>query len=252
MTIYPSLRDCPVFVTGGATGIGAAIVAAFARQHARVGFLDIDAAAAASLIEGLVEDNLPPPWFREVDVTDVAALSNALESFATEVAATTVLVNNVADDTRHKPQDVTPEFWRRCLAVNLDAAYFASQAVFSAMAVARQGVILNLSSINALLGPVDMPGYVTAKAGLIGMTKALAREYGPSGVRVNGILPGWVATDRQLERWLTPEAEAEWMQHVALQTRIQAADVANLALFLAADDSAMITGQNIAIDGGRT
>jgi NAD(P)-dependent dehydrogenase (short-subunit alcohol dehydrogenase family) len=138
------------------------------------------------------------------------------------------------------------------MAINLDAAFFAAQAGAQLMAKESGGSIINFSSINALLGPANMPGYVTAKAGLVGMTKALARDYGESEIRVNAILPGWVVTERQLDNWLTPEAEADWMQQVALKKRLQPSEVANLALFLAADDSRMITGQSFTIDGGRT
>ena len=138
------------------------------------------------------------------------------------------------------------------MAINLDAAFFAAQASAPLMAAQGGGSIINFSSINALLGPQQMPGYVSAKAGLIGMTKALARDYGPDLVRVNAILPGWVVTERQLQTWLTPEEEALWMQQVALPKRLMPDDVAQLALFLGAQDSAIITGQSFTIDGGRT
>ena len=247
---YPSLAGRPVMITGGASGIGAAMVEAFAEQGARVGCIDIDEAAAARLCERLGDG--VELWFRRLDVTDVPALKRAVVDFAEAVGGLGVLINNVANDTRHEPLQVTEEHWRACLAVNLDAAFFASQVAVSIMREAGGGSIVNLSSINALLGPGQMPGYVTAKAGLLGLTKALARDFGADSIRVNSILPGWVVTDRQLDNWLTPEAEAEWMQQVALDRRILPRDVANLALFLAADDSALITNQHFVIDGGRT
>ena len=142
--------------------------------------------------------------------------------------------------------------WRDCLAINLDAAFFAAQAAAPVMAANGGGSIINFSSINATLGPSNMPGYVSAKAGLLGMTKALAKDYGADFVRVNAISPGWVVTQRQLDTWLTPEEEAAWMTQVALPRRLMPEDVANLALFLASNDSHMITGQNFTIDGGRT
>ena len=249
---YPSLRDKVVFVTGGATGIGAALVSAFAAQRARVAFLDIDTGSAERLQAQLAADGLVPALFTAADVTDTDAVTAALTHCASELGNIEVLINNVADDTRHDPADVTPAAWRRSMAINLDAAFFAAQAVYPGMAAAKAGAIINMSSINARLGPPQMPAYVTAKAGLIGMTRALAKDYGAAGVRVNAVLPGWVVTDRQLELWLTPDAEADWMRHVALQERILPPDVASLALFLAADDSAMITGQCLTIDGGRT
>ncbi len=250
--VYPSLSGRSVFVTGGATGIGAAMVEAFSAQGAHVGFIDLDRSSGDALVVATEEKYGHRPWFRCVDVADVPALQGAIEDAGDTLGPLCVLVNNVANDTRHAPADVTPAFWRECLAVNLDAAFFAAQAVHRMMRKAGGGSIINLSSINALLGPANMPGYVTAKAGLIGMTRALANDFGPDNIRVNAILPGWVVTPRQLDTWLTPQAEAEWMQQVALKSRLLPGDVAALALFLAADQSRMITGQKFTVDGGRT
>ncbi len=238
---YPSLVGRNVFITGGATGIGAELVRAFVAQGSRVNFVDFDDASGTTLAEetGAI--------FTHVDVTDTSALNASI----TDAGRIDVLINNVANDARHDPMAVTEDYWRRCMAVNLDAAFFASQAGIPLMQAQGGGSIINFSSINALLGPGGMPGYVTAKAGLLGMTKALARQYGVDQIRVNSILPGWVVTERQLETWLTPEAETEWSKQVALKARILPADVASLALFLAADDSAMITGQQFIIDAGR-
>ena len=247
---YPSLAGRAVLITGGATGIGAAMVAAFAEQGARVGFVDIDDGSAAGLGDRVADQAGVRPWFRRVNVTDVGALKEAVGDFAA-TGGLGVLINNVANDSRHEPLEVTEESWRACLAVNLDSAFFAAQAAIPILRDAGGGAILNVSSINALIGPTRMPGYVSAKAALLGLTKALARHYGPDGIRVNAILPGWVVTERQLNLWLTPEAEAEWMDQVALKRRIVPRDVADLALFLAADDSAMITNQQVVIDGGR-
>jgi NAD(P)-dependent dehydrogenase (short-subunit alcohol dehydrogenase family) len=163
-----------------------------------------------------------------------------------------VLVNNVANDTRHAAAETDAQAWRAHLAVNLDPAFLAARAVQPGMKAAGGGVILNLSSINALLGPAGMPAYVAAKGAVNALTKALAREWGPDNIRVNAISPGWVVTERQLALWLTPEAEAAWMEQVALKARIQPSDIADLALFLASDQARRITGQNHVIDGGRT
>lgn len=249
---YPSLKGRAVFVTGGATGIGAAMVEAFAEQGAIVGHIDLAEDAAAELGDAVVAAGCARPWFRQVDVTDVAALKASLADFASKAGGLGALVNNVANDTRHNPLETGEESWRKCMAVNLDCAFFASQQAIELMrAGGKGGSIVNFSSINAVLGPANMPGYVTAKAGLLGLTKALAREYGVDAIRVNTILPGWVVTQRQLDLWLTPEAEAEWMEQVCLKQRIEPRDAANLALFLAADDSRMITNQHFVIDGGR-
>lgn len=246
---YPSLHGRRLFITGGATGIGAAMVAAFAEQGAVVGHVDLADAPAAALGDQLAERGLARPWFRALDVTDVAALQGAIADFAAAAGGIDVLINNVANDTRHDPLATTADQWRSLMAVNLDSGFFAAQAAIRLMPAG--GSIINFSSINALLGPAGMPAYVAAKSAIVGLTKALARQYGPQGIRVNAILPGWVVTQRQLDLWLTPEAEAEWMEQVALKERILPEDVANLALFLAADDSRMITGQSIVIDGGR-
>jgi NAD(P)-dependent dehydrogenase (short-subunit alcohol dehydrogenase family) len=239
---YPSLRDRVVFITGGASGIGAAFVEAFLAQGARVAYIDRAEPPEPS----------GPAWFRRCDVTDAEALQAAVADAADALGGLHVLVNNVADDSRADAVDMTPEAWRRSLAVNLDPAFLAAVAAYPLFKRGGGGVILNLGSINALLGPPRLAAYVAAKGAINALTKSLAREWGADGVRVNAISPGWVVTPRQLELWLTPEAEAEWMRQVALQSRILPEDVAQLALFLAAEDSRMITGQNFVIDGGRT
>ncbi len=249
---YPSLRDQCVFITGGATGIGAALVKAFAQQGAKVAFVDVDADSATNLIAALESESLTQLWFQEVDVTDSKALQKTIKDAHGALGPLNILINNAANDMRQAPADVTTKSWRDCMAINLDAAFFAAQAAARVMRERDGGSIINFSSVNALLGPGNMPGYVTAKAGVIGLTKALARDYGSGNVRVNAILPGWVATERQLQSWLTPDEEANWIRQVALQTRLMPEDVANLALFLAAEDSKMITGQSFIIDAGRT
>ena len=267
-TKYPSLEDRCVFITGGATGIGAAMVEAFALQKSNVAFVDLDEAAAKSLCDRLEAETGRRPWFHKVDVTDVSALQGSIRQATEDLGRLKVLVNNAANDSRQSPAEVTAESWRVCMAINLDATFFAAQeaarimsaafddsAAFNestAMGAARGGSIINFSSINALLGPANMPGYVAAKAGIVGLSKALAADYGEADIRVNAILPGWVVTERQLETWLTPEAEADWMKQVSLKKRLLPEEVASLALFLAADDSRMITGQSFTIDGGRT
>ena len=255
---YPSLSGRCVFITGGATGIGAAMVEAFALQNSKVAFVDLDSTAAESLCDRLESETGTRTWFQKVDVTDVPALQNSIKQAVNDLGPLQALVNNAANDRRHSPKEVTPQSWRDCMAINLDATFFAAQVAAELMGEANSeakkqgGSIINFSSINALLGPSNMPGYVAAKAGIVGLSKALAADYGESDIRVNAILPGWVVTQRQLDTWLTPEAEADWMEQVSLKQRLLPEEVANLALFLAADDSRMITGQSFTIDGGRT
>jgi NAD(P)-dependent dehydrogenase (short-subunit alcohol dehydrogenase family) len=245
--VYPSLKDKVVFITGGASGIGAAFVQAFHDQGAKVGFVDRDEAAGRALSAKLDES-----WFGACDVTDADALEGAMADCAKALGPIGVLINNVANDTRKPALETTAQAWRAGLAVNLDPVFIASRAVYPGMKAAGGGVIVNISSINAILGPADLSNYVAAKGAINAMTKTLAREWGPDNVRMNVISPGWVVTQRQLELWLTPQAEADWMKLVDLQKRIQPEDIARLALFLASDDSALITGQNVVIDGGRT
>ena len=254
-TKYPSLKNRTVFITGGATGIGAAMVRAFSEQGAKVAFVDLVGNAAQDLVTNIQQSTGMRPWFRQLDITDIAALQSAIHDAAAELGPLRTLVNNAANDMRHAPADVTPDSWRNTMAINLDATFFAAQTAAELMTKQdneQGGSIINFSSINALLGPTNMPGYVAAKAGIMGLTKSLAKDFGGANIRVNAILPGWVVTQKQLDTWLTSEAEAAWMEQVALQKRLLPADVANLALFLAADDSAMITGQSLTIDGGRT
>jgi len=244
---YPSLKGRVVFVTGGATGIGAALVEAFHGQGCEVAFVDRDQATGAALAE-----RLEAVRFAVCDVAEPGALERAIAETTVALGAVEVLVNNVADDTRHAADATDAEAWRASLAVNLDPAFLAARAVHAGMKAAGGGVILNLSSINALLGPARMAAYVAAKGAINALTKSLAREWGGDGVRVNAISPGWVVTERQLALWLTPEAEAAWMDQVALKRRILPGDIARLALFLASDDAVAITGQNLVVDGGRT
>ena len=247
-TRYPSLFGRGIFIAGGATGIGAELVRAFCSQGAKVAFIDIDDQAARYLRDTIGNDSL---WYRNVDVTDVDALQKAIKDAADQLGGLSVLVNNVANDQRHQAADFSQKMWRDCLAVNIDASFFSAQAALPFLKE-RGGSIINFSSINALLGPDNMAGYVTSKSALLGLSKSLAREWGQFAIRVNALLPGWVVTDRQLALWLTPEAEKQWMQQVAMPRRLLPQDVAKLALFLAADDSEMITGQALVIDGGRT
>jgi NAD(P)-dependent dehydrogenase (short-subunit alcohol dehydrogenase family) len=242
---YPSLAGRTVFVTGGASGIGASFVEAFAHQGCKVAFVDLQAEAGQALA-GRVEG-----WFRRCDVTDAGALQTAIADAAEAVGPITVLINNVANDTRHDAAELTPEAWRKALAVNLDPAVIASVAVYPMMKAAGGGAIVNVSSINAIWGPAHLAAYVAAKGAINSLSKGLAREWGPDKVRVNALSPGWVVTERQLELWLTPEAEAEWSKQVALKDRILPEDIARAALFLASDESRMMTGQNLIVDAGR-
>lgn len=250
-TQYGSLHNKVVFITGGASGIGAAMVKAFVAQSCKVAFIDIDEEKAKLVLASLSEHS-KDVWFKPVDVTQPESLQDAICSAYNHFGRLDVMVNNVANDNRHQVENISAYDWHKCMNVNLDPAFFASQAAFSKMKKQGSGSIINFSSITALIGQAQMTGYVTAKAGLMGMTKALAKDFGEHNIRVNAILPGWVATEKQLDTWLTKEEEDKWMQSMALKHRLLPEQVADLALFLAADDSEMITAQGIIIDGGRT
>lgn len=244
---YPSLRGKTAFITGGASGIGASFVEAFHAQGCQVGFVDLQKDAGEALAE-----RVQPAWFGVCDVTDAKALEAAVADAARALGPITILINNVANDTREVAAEVTPEQWRKGLAVNLDPAFIAAAAVYPMMRDAGGGSIVNVSSINALLGPGELPTYSAAKGAINALSKSLARAWGKDRIRVNALSPGWVITPRQLELWLTPEAEADWAKLVALPDRIMPDDIAHAALFLAADDSRMMTGQNMVVDAGRT
>ena len=249
---YPSLKNKVVYITGGASGIGASLVIAFAQQGSKVAFVDIQDDAASSLCESLESSAAHLPYYQNVDVVDIAALKKSIHNAMKKFGPINILINNVAHDKRHSALDVTPEEWRSGLSVNLDAAFFATQTVIPEMQKMGGGVILNLSSINPILGLTNMSAYVSAKAALVGLSKSLAREFGRDNIRVNAVSPGWIATERQLATWYTPEEEARWDKLTALSGRILPEDVANLTLFLSADDSRKITGQQFIIDAGRT
>jgi NAD(P)-dependent dehydrogenase (short-subunit alcohol dehydrogenase family) len=249
--IYPSLRDRVVLVTGGASGIGAEEVTQFARQGARVAFLDIDDAAATALIESLTRDGLTPPLYLRCDLKDIAALQAAIALVSRQLGAITVLVNNAANDQRHAWQDMTVEYWDERMATNLRHQFFAIQAVAPQMQAVGGGSIINFGSISWHTSQGNMPAYTTAKAGVEGLTKSMARDLGPHGIRVNCIIPGWIMTQRQIDLWLTPEAEANLLQAQCLKSKLMPADVARMVLWLAADDSRMCTSQLWVADGGR-
>ncbi|WP_395944791.1 SDR family NAD(P)-dependent oxidoreductase [Brevundimonas sp.] len=246
--VYPSLKDRLVVVTGGGSGIGAGFTEAFARQGARVVFFDI-AETDSRALEASLAHLSPAPVFRACDLTDIAVLQASLAEVAAEHGPVDVLINNAANDDRHTLAEVTPEYWDNRIAVNLRHLYFAAQSVATGMREQGRGVIINLGSISWHLGLPDLSLYETAKAGIEGMTRALARELGGDGVRVVCIVPGNVQTPRQM-KWYTPEGEAEIVAAQCLKGRLQPDDVAALGLFLASDDARLITGHEYFVDAG--
>ncbi|MGJ5072216.1 SDR family NAD(P)-dependent oxidoreductase [Bradyrhizobium oligotrophicum] len=247
-TIYPSLKDRAVLVTGGGSGIGEAIVRNFVGQGARVGFIDIDLEASQQVLASLPAD--AKVHFAHADLRDIAALRAAVAGAREALGPITILVNNAARDDRHAIEDVTPDYWDERIAVNLKHQFFAAQAVAPDMIQAGGGAIVNLGSVSWVLGQGNMPCYTTAKSAIQGLTRALARDLGPSNIRVNSILPGWIMTERQQRMWLTPEGEAELMRRQCLKRKLVPDDIARVVLFFAADDSGACTNQNYIVDGG--
>ncbi|WP_219415516.1 SDR family NAD(P)-dependent oxidoreductase [Pseudonocardia nigra] len=247
---YPSLRDAVVLISGGASGLGAEFVAQFAAQGARVAFVDVAVADAEALVEAVAERGHPRPLFRECDLRDLDAYRRTIAEISAELGDVQVLVNNAGNDARHAVTDVDPAYWDDRMRVNLDHQFFAAQAVAPAMRAAGRGSIVNLGSISAHLDLLDLPVYMTAKAAVEGLTRSLAREFGRDGVRVNCVLPGWIMTRRQVEKWMTPEADAHRARVQALPHKLHPDDVARMVLWLAAEDSRSCTGQMWIVDGG--
>lgn len=247
---YPSLTDRTVFITGGADGIGSALVEEFAGQGARVAFADIQVDKAAETI-ARCSDATHTPLFFDVDLVDIEALQAAIAAAQEAMGSIEVLVNNAANDERHTWQEVTPGYWDDRLNTNLRHVFFAIQAVAPAMIARNEGSIINIGSSSYMMQEDFFPGYAVAKSGVEGITRTMARTFGPHGIRVNTVLPGWVATERQLLKWWSPDGEAQTLADQAIKRRIYPKEFAQMVLFLAADDGAACTAQQFLVDGGR-
>ena len=246
---YPSLQDKTVLITGGATGIGASMVEHFAAQGSRVAFLDVDESGAAKLIDDSAAAK-HAPLFLKCDLTDISALRGAIQQVESRLGAVNVLVNNAARDDRHALQDVTPEFYDERIATNLRHMFFAIQSVAPAMIAAGGGAIINLGSDSWWRAGGGFPVYTTAKAAVHGLTRGMARDLGRHRIRVNTLVPGWTMTERQKTLWVTPEGLARQLAAQCLPDPIEPVYVARMALFLAADDSAMCTANNYMVEAG--
>lgn len=246
---FPSLKDAPVVISGGASGIGEGIVRAFAAQGSKVGFVDI-AVEAGRKLEAELTAAGGVVKFTPCDVTDISAYQAAIAGFADAHGAALALVNNAAHDQRHDWDKVTPEFWDDRIAVNLKHAFFAAQAVLPGMIAAGRGSIINFGSISWMIMTGNLAAYTASKAAMHGMSRSLARDVGKHGVRVNTLVPGWIMTERQLTHWVDDAANKLIDDSQALKGRLYPDDIARMALFLAADDSRMISAQDFIVDGG--
>jgi len=245
---FHDLKGKSVFITGGGSGIGAALTDGFLEQGAKVAF--VQRSDATTFCDEMAAKHGTLPLFLPCDISDVTALQDAISEAAKAHGDIQVLVNNAANDKRHSVEEVTEEFWNWMQDINLKAYFFACQAVLPAMQKAGTGAIINFTSISYMMGNAGYPLYTTANAGLNGLTRSLAREFGPSGIRVNALAPGWVMTQKQLDLWVTPEAMQDHMKRQCLQQVIQPEDIVGTALFLASNTSRMMTGQTVVVDGG--
>ena len=249
--VYPSLKDKVVFISGGASGIGAALVEAFCRQGAKVAFVDILENEAAQLNKRLqAATNCTVPKFYPCNLIDVGKLQRIIAQVETDIGPVSVLINNAADDTRHDFTQVTAEYWDERIAVNLRHAFFAIQAVYPQMKRLGGGSIINFGSMSWYECQGNMTGYTTSKGGIEGMTRGLARDLGPDRIRINTLVPGWVMTEKQLKHRVTASTRAEIESSQCLKDPLMPQDIAAMALFLASDDSRMCTAQNFIVDGG--
>jgi NAD(P)-dependent dehydrogenase (short-subunit alcohol dehydrogenase family) len=242
--IYPSLKGRVVLITGGASGIGAELVAQFAGQDSRVAFLDFDAEGGAKVAEAT------GALFLRCDLRDIAALREAIGQVKARLGDPLVLVNNAARDDRHGLETVEPEYWDERMATNLRHMFFCAQAVAPGMRAAKAGSIINMGSVSWMKAQGGMPAYTAAKSAVRGLTRGLARDLGPDGIRANEVVPGWIFTERQIQLWANPQAEAENLARQCLKERLYPPDVARMVLWLAADDSRMVTAQYFVVDGG--
>lgn len=250
MANYPSLAGKRVFVTGGGSGIGESIVAAFAAQGAQVAFVDIVRDASIALCERIAQAGHPAPLFRHCDITDIPALQAVMAGLSAELGDFDVLVNNAANDQRHQAEEVTLDYWNERIAINQRPMFFTCQSVLEGMKRKGGGSIINISSMSWHVKNAGYPVYATTKAAVIGLTRGLARDFGQHGIRVNTVTPGWVMTQRQIDLWLDESGEAEIRRAQCLPGKLMPDDISAMVLFLSADDSAMCTAQEFIVDAG--
>lgn len=245
---YHDLDGKSVFITGGGSGIGAALTDGFLAQGARVAF--VQRSDSTEFCDDMVEKHGIRPLFIPCDITDIAALKSAIEQCSAAHGTVQVLVNNAANDHRHATEDVTEEFWDLSQAINLKAYFFACQKVITGMKQIGGGAIINFSSISYMMGAEGLPSYSTANSGINGMSRSLAREFGRDKIRINALAPGWVMTEKQLDKWATPDALAAHLARQCLKEHLDPQDIVESVLFLSSNASRMMTGQMMVVDGG--
>ncbi|SDP83690.1 SDR family oxidoreductase [Phyllobacterium sp. OV277] len=248
--IFPDLKNRSILITGGGSGIGAALTEGFVRQGSRVAFVDIADDASHALVERLDKEYGNKPLYLNTDLRDIEALRAAVAKAIVAHGPVTVLVNNAAWDDRHDIDDVTVEYWDKNQSINLRPQFFAAQAVAPGMRQSGGGSIVNFTSTSFMINQGNFPSYTAAKAGIIGLTKGLAGRLGPENIRVNAIAPGWVITERQRELWVTDDSLKAHIDKQVLKEEIQPGDMVGPCLFLASDAARMLTAQTLIVDGG--
>jgi len=246
---YPSLDNKVVIVTGGASGIGACIVENFLQQGSKVAFLDKEENLGKKLVKKLSKYKYVPV-FKYCDLTNIESLKKSINEIKKEIGLISILVNNAANDERHSLETVTEDFWDDRMNVNLKHYFFAIQSVYKDMKKLGDGKIVNIGSFSWMLGQGNMPGYTTAKSAVMGLTRTIARDLGEFNIRVNSVVPGWTITERQIEKWLTPEAEADMMKKQCLKRRLMPSEIAKAILFFSSDQSSGCTNQSYIVDNG--
>ncbi|MBL8698519.1 MAG: SDR family oxidoreductase [Alphaproteobacteria bacterium] len=250
--VYPSLKGRTVFITGGGSGIGASIVEHFCEQQCRVVFVDIAVEPSRGLVESIASTGAPAPRFVECDLRDIARLQGIVTRTGEELGPIRVLVNNAGNDDRHHFAKVTPEYWDDRIAVNLRHQFFTAQAVHPQMKAAGGGSIINFGSISWMNAEGGYAAYTASKAAVHGLTRSLARDFGPDRIRANTVVPGWVMTERQIKLWLDDDGERQIRELQCLKEKVYPPDIARMVLWLAADDSRLCTAQNFVVDAGWT
>ena len=247
---YFDLENKRVFITGGGSGIGASIVEHFCEQNSEVYFIDINEEASNKLVSECKNKKLAIPNFIKCDLLNIKDLQDVISKIISEKGPIEILINNAANDERHKIENVTEEYWNERMNVNLRHYFFTVQSVREAMIKNKSGVIVNIGSASWMIGQGGMAAYTAAKSGVVGLTRSFARDLGEYNIRVNSVVPGWTITERQLEKWLTPESEADMMKKQCIKKRLMPSDISKAVLFFSSDQSSGCTNQSYVVDNG--
>ena len=247
---YYDLKNKKVFITGGGSGIGASIVEHFCEQNSEVYFVDINVKESNKLISDIKNKKFKIPTFIECDLLNIKKLQDTISKIISEKGPIDILINSAANDERHNIDDVTEEYWNERMNINLKHYFFTVQSVKKAMIKNKGGVIVNIGSASWMIGQGGMAAYTAAKSGVVGLTRSFARDLGEFNIRVNSVVPGWIMTERQIEKWLTPESEKELMKSQCLKRKLVPADVARAVLFFSSNESSACTNQSYIVDGG--